>query len=226
MILTVIVWARDEADRIAATLAALPPARVIVVDDGSRDATAELAHATGADVIRSRRRLGKGGAANLAAGRVKDSIVLFCDADLGESATYLVELVDAIKDDEADLAIGAFSQPEGFGLALRFARWAVRRRCGLVLDATSSGQRALSPAAFRAARPFARGFGIEVGMTIDVARAGLRVREYPLALTHRPRRGFLHRGRQLAAFAAVYLRRRKTSVASDATRSRMSTPSR
>jgi hypothetical protein len=67
-------------------------------------------------------------------------------------------------------------------------------------------------------------------MTIDIARAGLSIREYPLALTHRPTRrtvrGFLHRGRQLAACAVVYLRRRKTSVASDATRSRMSTPSR
>jgi len=50
-------------------------------------------------------------------------------------------------------------------------------------------------------------------MTIDVARAGLRVREYPLALTHRATgrslRGFLHRGRQLADFAAVYRARRR-----------------
>jgi glycosyltransferase involved in cell wall biosynthesis len=210
---TVIVCARDEADRIAATLAALPPARVIVVDDASRDATAALAHATGADVIRSRRRRGKGGAANLAAARAGDSIVLFCDADLGDSATYLAQLVDAVKDGETDLAVGAFSQPGGFGIVPRFARWAVRRRCGLELRAPLSGQRALSPAAFAAARPFARGFGMEVGMTIDVERAGLRVREYPLPLAHRATRrtprGFLHRGRQLVDVFAAYLRRRR-----------------
>ena len=95
------------------------------------------------------------------------------------------------------------------GVALRFARWAVRRRCGLALDAPISGQRALSAAALEAALPFAPRFGMEIGMTIDVARAGLRVREYPLPLAHRATgrsvRGFLHRGRQLADFVAVYV---------------------
>lgn len=237
--LTVVVCARDEADRLAATLAALPPARVIVADDGSRDATAAVARRAGAEV-ETAPRVGKGGAATRAAaalaatsrGSAKASVVVFCDADLGGSAAHLSRLADAVRAGEADLAVAAFAQREGggFGIALRFARWAVRRRCGLVLDAPLSGQRALSPAALAAALPFAPRFGMEVGMTIDVARAGLRVREYELPLTHRATGrspgGFLHRGRQLADFAAVYLRRRKTSVSSDATRSRISTPSR
>ena len=49
-------------------------------------------------------------------------------------------------------------------------------------------------------------------MTIDAARAGLRVREVELDLAHRATgrtlRGFAHRGRQLADFLAVYLSRR------------------
>jgi hypothetical protein len=53
---------------------------------------------------------------------------------------------------------------------------------------------------------------MEIGMTIDVARAGLRVREVELDLAHRATgrtlRGFVHRGRQLADFLAVYLSRR------------------
>jgi glycosyltransferase involved in cell wall biosynthesis len=228
--LTVIVCARDEADRIGATLAALPPARVLVADDGSRDATAALAERAGAEVVRAA-RIGKGGAATLAAARVTDGVVVFCDADLGESAAQLARLADAVRAGEADLAVGTFARREGggFGIALRFARWAVRRRCGLSLDAPISGQRALSPAALEAALPFAPRFGMEVGMTIDIARAGLRVREYELPLAHRATGrslgGFLHRGRQLADVAAVYLLRRKTSVSSDATRSRISTPS-
>ena len=66
-----IVTAYDEAERIGATLATLanafPGARVIVGDDGSSDATPQLARASGAHVVRSERVIGKGGAATLAA---------------------------------------------------------------------------------------------------------------------------------------------------------------
>ena len=49
-------------------------------------------------------------------------------------------------------------------------------------------------------------------MTVDAVRAGLRLEEIELDLEHRATgrdpAGFLHRGRQLAAFARVYLSRR------------------
>jgi glucosyl-3-phosphoglycerate synthase len=49
--------------------------------------------------------------------------------------------------------------------------------------------------------PFAGGWGLETGMTIDAVRAGMRVEEIELPLTHRATRrtpaGFLHRARQL-----------------------------
>ncbi len=66
-----IVAAYNEAPRIEATLAALaaafPGAPVWVADDGSTDATAQLARRAGARVVRSERMIGKGGAATLAA---------------------------------------------------------------------------------------------------------------------------------------------------------------
>jgi hypothetical protein len=53
---------------------------------------------------------------------------------------------------------------------------------------------------------------MEIGMTVDAARAGFLVEEVPLDLAHRATsrtlRGFAHRGRQLADFVAVYLSRR------------------
>ncbi|MFZ1154011.1 MAG: glycosyltransferase, partial [Solirubrobacteraceae bacterium] len=59
-----IVAAYNEADRIAATLAALasafPDAALWVADDGSTDDTAALAEAAGASVVRSERMIGKG----------------------------------------------------------------------------------------------------------------------------------------------------------------------
>ncbi len=60
--------------------------------------------------------------------------------------------------------------------------------------------------------PFARGFGMEIGMTIDAVRAGHRIAEVELDLTHRATgrtlSGFAHRGRQLVDFVRVYFARR------------------
>ena len=222
----VVVCAHDEADSLPATLTALagafPGARVVVADDASTDATPAIARAAGAEVVRAPRNLGKGGAATLAARHVlaeadspRPPVFVLCDADLRDSAAHLPRLAAAVRAGAADLVVGGFARREGggFGVALGFARWAVRRRAGLLLDAPISGQRALSAAALRAAVPFAPRFGMEIGMTVDVARAGLRVLEIELPLSHRATgrtlRGFLHRGRQLGDFALVYLARRR-----------------
>jgi glycosyltransferase involved in cell wall biosynthesis len=215
-----IVAAHNEADRIAATLAALadafPGAPVWVADDGSTDATVAIAEAAGATVVRSERVIGKGGAVTLAAREAlasKGSIALLCDGDLGESAARLGPLVEAVRDDQLDLAVAAFSQRVGggFGLAVGFAHWAIRRRCGLALAAPISGQRALRVSTLARVLPFAHGFGMEIGTTIDAARAGARVGEIELDLHHRATGrtlgGFLHRGRQLADFVRVYFAR-------------------
>jgi glycosyltransferase involved in cell wall biosynthesis len=222
--LAVVVAARNEADRIGATLAALraalPGAALWVADDASTDGTAEVAMAAGAQVVSRARPHGKG--ANVTAAveaalsaEPAPAIVLFCDGDLGDSAGELAPLVEAVERGECDLAVAAFSRRlgGGFGVALGFARWAIRRRCGLETEAPISGQRALRAEALRATLPFARGYGIEVGMTIDAVRAGYRAREYELDLSHRATgrslAGFAHRARQLADFARVYISRRR-----------------
>jgi hypothetical protein len=60
--------------------------------------------------------------------------------------------------------------------------------------------------------PFAHGYGMEIGMSIDAVRAGHRLREIELDLSHRATghtlAGFLHRGRQLYDFTRVYYARR------------------
>ena len=64
-----------------------------------------------------------------------------------------------------------------------------------------SGQRCITRRAFELASPLAAGWGMEVGMTIDVLRAGLRVREIDIELQHRPTgsdlSAQLHRAKQL-----------------------------
>lgn len=222
----VIVTAFNEADRLPATLGALaaafPGARILVADDGSTDGSAEVAAAHGAEVVRSERNVGKGGAATLAAQRLLPlaegsrprPVIVLCDGDLAASADALKLLVDEVRAGRADLAVAAFAQRVGggFGWALGFARWAIRARCGYEAAAPISGQRALRAELLPAVVPFAPRFGMEIGMTIDAVRAGFRVGEVELPLAHRATgrtlRGFLHRGRQLLDFVAVWWARR------------------
>jgi glycosyltransferase involved in cell wall biosynthesis len=222
--LAVVVAARNEAERVGETVAALrrafPEAAVWLADDASTDGTAELAMAAGARVVSRRRPHGKGGNVTAAAGAALSEdrpprIVLLCDADLGGSAAELTALVGAVARDECDLAVAAFGSRVGggFGIALGFARWAIHRRCGFLAEAPISGQRAMRVETLRAVLPFARGYGMEIGMMVDAVRAGYRVGEYELDLTHRATGrtlgGFLHRARQLLDFGRVYANRRR-----------------
>jgi glucosyl-3-phosphoglycerate synthase len=225
----VIVAARNEADRIGETVRALqagfPAARVWVADDASEDGTAEAAMAAGAEVVSRGKPHGKGAnvtAAAEAALSVPDPprLVLLCDGDLGATAARLAPLVEAVRCGECDLAVAAFRRRAGggFGLAIGFARWAIRRRCGLLTVAPISGQRAMRVEVLRAALPFAPAYGMEIGMTVDAVRAGYTLREYELDLEHRTTgkslAGFAHRGRQLRDFARVFWSRRERAAGS------------
>jgi glycosyltransferase involved in cell wall biosynthesis len=232
------VTARDEAERIGATLDALatafPKATVMLADDGSRDATAAIAAARRVETVGSGSRRGKGQAASLACQRAIElggarSTYLLCDADLGASAAFLAPLGDLVSSGVADLAIAAFERPHGggWGITLGFARWAVRRTTGVVLASPISGQRALTGEALAAALPFAGGFGMELAMTIDTLRRQACVVELRLPLEHRwtdrNLAGFWHRARQFGDFVVVYLRRRR--VPSGMARQRRRAPS-
>jgi glycosyltransferase involved in cell wall biosynthesis len=225
----VIVAARDEADRIAATLGALrsafPGARLVVADDGSRDATSALAVQAGAELATGRggrrRGRGKGGAMTAAARAVlagsadpATSTMVLCDGDLGASASELRRLAEAVEGGDCDLAVASFARSEGggFGVAVGFARWAIHDLTGTRMSAPISGQRAMRGDLLQRLLPFAPRFGIETAMTVDALRAGARVAEIELELEHRATgrtpAGFLHRARQLRDFVLVYLSRR------------------
>jgi len=197
--LTILVAARDEEAVIGDTVEALrrgfPDAEVIVADDGSRDRTADFAEDAGAVVLRLPRR-GKGQALSAAERAAPPGALLLCDADLSGELSPLLE-------EGVDLNVAAFAERfgGGFGVTKRVARGLIGALAGFEPREPLSGQRALSAAARARCFPVAAGFGCEVRMTIDAARAGLRVRETELALRHRATgrdlAGFLHRGRQL-----------------------------
>ncbi len=197
--LTVLVAAGDEKERIGTTVEGLrhlfADAQVVVADDGSRDATAAVAEAAGARVVRLPRR-GKGQALTLAEQECPPGPLLLCDADVDGDLRPLVE-------SGAELAIARFRRRVGggFGLAKGVARTLVEIRGGRRMKEPLSGQRFLSETARETVFPVAAGFGVETRMTIDALRAGLDVREVEVELAHRATdrdlAGFVHRGRQL-----------------------------
>ncbi len=202
-----LVPARDEEATIRNTIEALlrlPIDEVVVVDDGSSDATTSEALAAGATVLRIPGHAGKGGAMEGALLRLPPADVwLFADADLGSSAAGLETLLDIVVSGRADLAIAMFPRQDGGGLGTvkRSSAGAIRLLSGFRADEPLSGQRAITSACLEVVRPLARGFGMETAMTIDAVRAGFRVVEVPVpGLTHRATgrsfTGFAHRGRQ------------------------------
>ncbi len=228
----VIIAAKDEADRIGATLAAVGRIAgvdlVIVVDDGSSDGTARIADAAGAIVLRHPRNLGKAAAMATGAQAVADRDVsqpvssgqarhlLFVDADLEGSAANTSGLVGPVVSGAADMTVAILPQQSasggGHGFVVGLARNGIERLTGWKPTQPLSGMRCLTRQAFAAASPLAGGWGVEVGLTIDVLGAGLRVVEVPCALQHRVTgsewRGQVHRARQYRDVWLALARRR------------------
>jgi glucosyl-3-phosphoglycerate synthase len=218
-----IIPAKDEQQRIGATVTAarsLPYVDLVLVcDDGSSDATASHAAAAGAIVVSHPRNRGKAAALDSAVNalggmeqrdhRPPATALLFLDADLEDSAARCAPLVEPVVQGRADLTIAvlppqrtaAGEDPGGFGIVMRAAAKGITELTGWSPRAPLSGQRCLTRAAFELASPLAAGFGVEVGMTIDVLRAGLRVEEVEVELFHRASgadlAGQLHRAKQL-----------------------------
>ncbi len=222
-----IVAARNEGDRIGATLrslsAASPGIGLWVADDASSDDTRTVALASGATVIGRNKPHGKGANMTAAATAALEGLdpattVLLCDGDLAETAGRLIPLLEAVEDDTCDLAVAAFERRVGGGLgfAKGYARRAIHDLCGLETTAPISGQRAMSARLLAEVLPFAPRYGMEIGMTVDAVRAGQRVEEVELDLAHRATGrtigGFLHRGRQLRDFVAVRRDRSRRAV--------------
>ena len=201
---SIIVPAYNEADRLGDTLDALIHCgigdEIIVIDDGSRDGTSQVALERKVRLVRRQRNHGKGAALNAGLAAALGEIIMFVDADLGDSAAKTAPILESVKNGDADLAIGAFSAGGGFGNVLRLARFGVRLLCGFDAEAPLSGQRAMRREVLEAVYPLRNDFGVETAMLIDALRAGHRVAEIPVQLKHRVTgrslRGLMHRGRQ------------------------------
>lgn len=201
-----------------------PVTRVVVCDNGSTDATADVARAAGAEVVHEPRR-GYGAACLRALRELASdppSVVLFVDADLSDDPSDAASLLAPLLDGTADLAIGSRvlgeAEPGALTPVQRFGNWLA---AGLLRRLYGTGATDLGP--FRAIRWDAlqalemrdRDFGWTVEMQVKAARRRLRTVEVPVRYRRRVGRSkisgtirgsFLAGTKILGTIAADYLR--------------------
>ena len=192
-VVRLIIPALNEADSLPHLLASLPAGidEVIVVDNGSSDATAQVAHGAGARVVSEPRRgYGQACLTGIAALRRCD-VIVFLDADLCDDPARLGDLVQPIFEGRADMVLGTRMYPEVSAALTLPQRFGNRLACRLMRlfwggRYTDLGPfRAISPAALQRLGMRDRDFGWTVEMQIKAARIGLSVREIPVPYRRR-----------------------------------------
>jgi glucosyl-3-phosphoglycerate synthase len=179
--ISIIIPARDEAETVAAVVtcafAGAPDAEVVVVDDGSSDATASEAEAAGARVVPSLGR-GKGAALWTGVRETIGGIVLFLDGDVtNPRAETSASLVHALSADPSLMMIrAAYERPLGDqpGQGGRVTELTARPALALLFPSLAhlrqplAGEVAIRRGALERV-PFVDGDGVDVGLLLDIA---------------------------------------------------------
>ncbi|MPM57310.1 Undecaprenyl-phosphate 4-deoxy-4-formamido-L-arabinose transferase [bioreactor metagenome] len=210
--ISIIIPAYNEAGKIKDTLENVIDIKeineVVVVDDGSSDDTAKIASSIKNDkikVFKLEKNSGKGYALNygLKVAMKNADIIGFLDGDLGSSSNEVKKLIKPILNNEADVIIAKFPPAKkkgGLGFVKGLAKQSVLDMTGVELDATLSGQRIFKKEVLEKFDEIPFGYGVEVGMTIDILKKGYTIKEVLVNMTHsetgRDLKGFIHRGKQ------------------------------
>ena len=184
--ISIIIPAYNEAKRIGNVLSKIPDFadEIIVVDDGSKDNTAEVAKKYGANIIRLKENQGKGAAMNAGIKEATGDIIVFIDADGQHNPEEITKLLKPILQDEADFVIGSrLIKVQGKRPLIRkisnfLSTSLIRLKLGINMKDTQSGFRALK-------REFlpeieSKRYEVETELLIKAVKKGSRVKEVPV----------------------------------------------
>ena len=166
--------------------------KVIIVNDGSIDKTAEVAIEAGAEVINHSTNLGKGEALKSGFKAVgNDSIIITIDGDGQHNPDEIPDLIKPIIENGADLVNGSRymngpeeNTPAYRRVGQRVLDIATNISAGITVTDSQSGFRAFSPKSKSCFRFKDTGFGIESEMLVDAAEAGLKIVEVPITVRY------------------------------------------
>ena len=165
---------------------------VLVADDGSRDATGEIASLAGAEVLRHDVNRGKGAAVRTILERVRQmdaDVLVLLDSDSQHNADEIPRLIEAVADG-LDLVVGSrrdvkqsipFYRRVGQGILLHSSRTVIEHN----LKDTESGFRAFSRKAIKEMDLTQDGFAIESEMVKVAAEKGLKMGEVPITVQYK-----------------------------------------
>jgi len=208
----VVVPAHNEEASLPATLAELraraPGVDVLVVDDGSRDGTSNVARAAGVQVVRHPVNLGVGGALQTGfqwAHERDYDVVVQLDADGQHDPAYLSTLLAPVLAGRCDVSIGSrfvsatgYRAPWNRRLGMLLFSGIVRLALGRPIADTTSGFRAYNRDVIAVCRhDFPKDFP-DAPLLIALARRGFRLDEVPVVMRERQAgRSFYTLGKQL-----------------------------
>lgn len=178
---------------------------ILVVDDGSADATAEIAQAAGALVVRHEKNRGKGAAVNtgfLTARTMLPEVVVMMDADGQHLPDEAPRVMQPILDDKADIVIGSRYIEPGSDVPThriwghRVFNFMTSRTSGVHVSDSQSGYRAFSSTALDAINFSSNGFSVESEMQYLACDHNLRVVEVPITILYHapPKRHVINHG--------------------------------
>jgi glycosyltransferase involved in cell wall biosynthesis len=189
-----VVPAFNEARSIAEVVGGLraPVERVIVVDDGSTDGTAERARAAGADVIVHETNRGKGHAVRTGIARALEgefTHVLLLDGDLQHLPSEAALLLAEAGRSGAEVVLGERrfrrdSMPASRYHANRIGSRVLSWFVGVPVQDTQCGFRVFRADALRRLRLTASGYEIETEMLVKIRRRGGRVATVPITAVY------------------------------------------
>jgi glycosyltransferase involved in cell wall biosynthesis len=179
--------------------------KVLVVDDGSSDATAEIAEKLGAVVIKHERNFGKGKTIrtmfNWARTNEVDVLVTL-DADGQHLPDDIPKVLGPVTEGKADIAIGSRFLEQASSISQempRYRQWGakviggvVRSLSGVTIRDTESGFRAYGRKALLAITPSETGMGAEASLLLQASEKGLRIMEVPIRVAYKGLRGPRH----------------------------------
>lgn len=200
--IAVILPAYNEESTLPATIAAfraaLPDARIVVIDNRSTDGTAaaaaeSLRKAGGRGEVLSELRRGKGNALRRAFLEIDADAYLVVDADMTYPADRARDLLAPVLAGKADMVVGDRMGDYDKGktrpfhsLGNRFVQLCVNRLFGAGLRDVMSGYRALSRSFVLNYPLLAEGFQVETEMTLHALHGRFRLLEIPVSYADRP----------------------------------------